>query len=225
MHDRVSRREFLIVAGATAAASVSKEADAAPSAGTALSGVLSPTSNNAMDRIVDIHVHFDEKNPHFIDDLVKVAEPLNMTACVLTPYPRRRVIADAAKQYPTRIIPFGSVDLDAPDVVRQVQELHTLGYRGLGELEFVKRAYTDPSYMPVYELADRHSWVVLFHTGIVLRQKFGEPEDVASYRMRAFHLEEIARRFPEIQVIEKSKVAIHRTERQAGQGEFAEVGV
>lgn len=201
MHDRVSRREFLIVAGATAAASVSKEAGAAPSAGTALSDLLSPTSNKEMDRIVDIHVHFDEKNPHFIDDLVKVAEPLNMTACVLTPYPKRRVIADAAKQYPKRIIPFGSVDLDAPDVVRQVQELHTLGYRGLGELEFVKRAYTDPSYMPVYELANQYGWVVLFHTGIVLRRKFDEAEDVASYRMRAFHLDEIARRFPKITVV------------------------
>ncbi|PYX53466.1 MAG: hypothetical protein DMG76_25580 [Acidobacteria bacterium] len=110
----------------------------------------------------------------------------------------RRVIADAAKQYPTRIIPFGSVDLDAPDVVRQVQELHALGYRGLGELEFVKRAYTDSSYMPVYELANQYGWVVLFHTGIVLRAKFDEAEDVASYRMRAFHLEEIARRFPKI---------------------------
>ena len=41
----------------------------------------------------------------------------------------------------------------------------------------------------------------MFHTGIVLRRKFDEPEDVASYRMRAFHLEEIARRFPKLTVI------------------------
>src|SRR2546427_7589033 len=104
-------------------------------------------------------------------------------------------------QNPARIVPFVFLDLDAPDVVQQVEELHTLNYRGLGELEFVKKPFTDPSYMPVYELADRHSWVVLFHTGIVLRQKFGEPEDVASYRMWAFHLEEIARRFPKITVL------------------------
>ena len=52
--------------------------------------------------------------------------------------------------------------------------------------------------MPVYELANQYGWVVLFHTGIVLRAKFDEAEDVASYRMRAFHLEEIARRFPKI---------------------------
>ena len=47
-----------------------------------------------------------------------------MTACVLTPYPNRKLIAEAAKQYPARIVPFGYVDLDAPDVVQQVEELH-----------------------------------------------------------------------------------------------------
>lgn len=61
-----------------------------------------------------------------------------MTACVLTPYSNRKLVADAAKQYPARIVPFGYVDLDAPDVVQHVEELHTLNYRGLGELEFVK---------------------------------------------------------------------------------------
>src|ERR1700746_78164 len=41
----------------------------------------------------------------------------------------------------------------------------------------------------------------LFHTGIVLRKKCDEPEDVASHRMRAFYLEEIGRRFPKITVV------------------------
>ncbi len=201
MRHRFSRREFLIAAGTAAAVSVSGNALATPPAGVVLPRILSDASDNGAQRIVDMHVHFDEKNPNFIGDLVKVSERLNMTACVLTPYPNRKLIADAAKQYPGRIVPFGFVDLDAPDVVPQVEELHTLNYRGLGELEFVKKPFTDSSYMPVYELANRYRWVVLFHTGIVLRKKFDEPEDVASYRMRAFHLEEIARRFPKITVL------------------------
>src|SRR5207253_5233459 len=106
------------------------------------------------------------------------------------PYARRTIIAEAAKRHPKRIVPFGYVDMDAPDAVRQAEEFHALGYRGLGELEFVKKPFTDPSYMPVYELANRHSWVILFHTGIVLRQQFDQAEDVASYRMRAFHRSE-----------------------------------
>jgi len=152
-------------------------------------------------RVVDIHVHFDEKNANYIEDFLKVSDRLNLTALMLTPFSSRKVVAEAARKYPKQIIPFGFVDLDAPDVVKQVEELHGLGYRGLGELEFVKKPYNDPSYFPVYELANRYGWIVLFHTGIVLRQKFDEPEDVASGRMRPIHLEEIARRFPKITVL------------------------
>lgn len=158
-------------------------------------------SSGDSDRIVDMHVHFDESNPNFIRDLVRLAEQINLTACLLTPYPHRVAVADAAKQYPKHIVPFGFVDLDAPDVLAQIKDFHSLGYRGLGELEFVKKPYTDPSYMPVYELANQYGWILFFHTGIVLRRTADQPEDVASYRMRAFHLEEIARRFPKLTVI------------------------
>jgi len=159
------------------------------------------SSDKAAGRIVDIHVHFDEKKPNYIDDFLKLSDRLNLTACMLTPFANRKVVAAAAKQHPTKIIPFGFVDLDAPDVVKQVEELHAMGYRGLGELEFVKKPYNDPSYFPVYELANRYGWIVLFHTGIVLRKNFDEPEDVASGRMRPIHLEEIARRWPKITVL------------------------
>jgi len=196
-----SRREFLSYASSAAVALLAREGGATPQPNAVHSGATFPGSNGVPDRIVDIHVHFDEENPHFIDDLLKVSERLNMTACVLTPYANRSTVADAAKRHPTRVVPFGFVDLDAHDAVEQVKEFHRLGYRGLGELEFVKKPYTDSAYMPVYELANQYGWVVLFHTGIVMRKNFDVPENVASYRMRAFHLEEVARRFPRITVI------------------------
>src|SRR5207245_8479685 len=65
----------------------------------------------------------------------------------------------------------------------------------------VKKPYPDPSYLPVYELSNQYRWILMFHTGIVLRRNFDQPEDVASYRMRAFHLEEIARHFQNVIVI------------------------
>lgn len=201
MSDSLSRRKFL---GSAAAAA------ALPGWSALLPGDLHnahPSDKEASDppassdRIVDMHVHFDEKNPNFISDLLKISDRLNLTACVLTPFANRKVVLDVAKQHPAQIIPFGFVDLDAPDVVKQVEELHAMGYRGLGEMEFVKKPYNDPSYFPVYELANRYGWIVLFHTGIVLRKKFDEPEDVASGRMRPIYLEEIARRFPKITVL------------------------
>ena len=196
MNRRFSRRNFLkatTVAGAVTALPKSFASDA-------FFHTLFPDLSHA-GRIVDIHVHFDQKNSTFVEDLLKVSKRLNLTACVLTPYANRNIISDAAKRFPADIVPFGFVDLDAKDAIQQVKDFHKLGYRGLGELEFVKKPFTDPGYFPVYELANEYGWVVLFHTGIVLRRKFDEPEDVASYRMRAFHLEEIARRFPRITVV------------------------
>jgi len=198
MSDRISRRGFLKGAGAAATA-IPLATMGTPAAEALRSNQRSDSSTNL--RIVDIHIHFDEKNPDFIRDLVTLAERINLTACLLTPYAFRTQVADAAKQYPKQIVPFGFIELDAPDVLAQVRDFHTLGYRGLGELEFVKKPYTDSSYLPVYELANEYGWVVMFHTGIVLRRSVDQPENVASYRMRAFHLEEIARRFPKLTVI------------------------
>src|SRR5690349_11803408 len=84
-----------------------------------LAGAEKADANKAAGRIVDMHVHFDDKKPNFIGDLLKLSDRLNLTACLLTPFAYRKVVADAAKQHPTQIIPFGSVDLDAPDVAKQ----------------------------------------------------------------------------------------------------------
>ena len=199
MATRISRRKFLGAASTVTMSSLSSNAKGKSTLATA-AGQLSDSSPTR-DHIVDMHVHFDEASPSFVSDLLKLCDSINLTACVLTPFSSRKIVAEAARQHPSQIVPFGYVDLDARDVVKQVEEFHDLGYRGLGELEFVKKPFNDPSYFPVYELANRYAWIVLFHTGIVLRKKFDEPEDVASGRMRPIHLEEIARRFPKITVL------------------------
>src|SRR5215472_15187460 len=129
---KMSRRGFLDAAGKTAVMSRARNfAKLSPFAGF-LPGETAADKPAA--RLVDMHVHFDEKKPGFIDDLLRLAERMNLTACLLTPFAHRRVVADAAKEHPRQVVPFGFVDMDAPDVVRQVEELHSLGFRGLGEL-------------------------------------------------------------------------------------------
>jgi predicted TIM-barrel fold metal-dependent hydrolase len=192
----LSRRNFLV----TVTAAVPLGAMGTPVA-PAPAGGQPPSGPSPSDRIVDIHVHFDEKIPTFLDDFLRISDKLNLTACMLTPFAHRKVVADAARKHPTKIVPFGFVELDAPDAAQQVKELHDLGYRGLGELEFPRKPFVDRSYDPVYELANDYSWIVLFHTGIVLREVFDKPEDVTSARMRPVHLEEIARRFPKLTVL------------------------
>ena len=196
MKNQVSRRNFLATAAAAVPLSMF-QAQAVQGSGAAPSGAKPFVT----DRIVDIHVHFDEKDPNFIDNFLKVSDRLNLTACMLTPFEHREVVAEAAKKHPTQIIPFGNLDMDAPDVAKQVGELHGMGYRGLGELESPKKPFNDHAYSPIYELANQYAWTVLFHTGIVMREEFEKPEDVTSGRMHPVHLEEIARRFPKLTVL------------------------
>ena len=197
MKKTLSRRNFL----ASATAAVPLGMMGSQLAPAAAAPAPSASDASASDRIVDVHLHFDEKIPTFLDDFLRVSDKLHLTACMLTPFEHRKVVADAARKYPTQILPFGFVELDAPDVAQQVRALHDLGYRGLGELEFPGKPFIDRSYDPVYELANDYSWIVLFHTGIVLRQVFDRPEDISSGRMRPVHLEEIARRFPRLTVL------------------------
>lgn len=185
MGSRISRRRFLRAAGGAATA-MHLRSIGEPESEEVLLDEQSAAPVNDSDRIVDIHVHFEENNPNFIHDLVTLAERINLTACVLTPYSHRVEVAQAAKQYPKQIVPFGFVDLDATDVLAQAKDFHALGYRGLGELEFVRKPYIDASYLPVYDLANQYGWVLMFHTGIVLRRTVDQPEDVASHACGRF---------------------------------------
>ncbi|MFZ0955312.1 MAG: hypothetical protein WAN60_03150, partial [Candidatus Sulfotelmatobacter sp.] len=120
--NQFSRRKFL---GAVCTTSATTLLSSAPGFGAYASSQNSSSSDgvpvsSGKGRIVDMHVHFDAKNPNYIADFLKVSERLNLTALMLTPFENRKVVAEAAKQHPTRIIPFGYVNLDAPDVVQQV---------------------------------------------------------------------------------------------------------
>ncbi len=152
-------------------------------------------------RIVDMHMHYGSEMPDFVGTFLKLSERLNYTACVLTPFEHRKVIAEAAKKYPTRIIPFGALELDAPNVIDQVREFHGLSYRGLGEISGMQKNCSDPKYFPIYELASQYGWILMFHTGIVGRDNFNVAENVGSGRMRPIYLEEIARQFPKLTVL------------------------
>lgn len=200
MKNSLSRRNFLGVASVATGLGLhwSSIAASLPNVSGSLPAAESPGSKPP---IVDMHVHYRPDEPNFLESFLSLAERLNLTGCILTPFEHRKIVVDAAKQHPKRIIPFGALQLDAPDVTRQIEELHDLGFRGLGEISSMKKNCSDPVYFPVYERASQYKWILLFHTGIVGRDKFDQPEDVASGRMRPIHLEEIARQFPKLTVL------------------------
>src|SRR5256885_5838347 len=132
MKDRVSRRKFLGTASAAAVMPQLWASRQAVPSQAFLPGQAAPHVYPA--RIVDMHVHFDEKKPNFISDLLKLSDRLNLTACLLTALRNRKGVAEGAKHHPRQIVSVGFVDLDPPDVGQQAGELHDNGHIGLGGL-------------------------------------------------------------------------------------------
>ena len=105
--DLLSRRDFLVAATAAVPLSaMGAQIAQAPAGG------QPPSGPSPSDRIVDIHVHFDEKIPTFLDDFLRASDKVNLTAYMLIPFAHRKVVAEAARKHPTKIIPFGYVELD-----------------------------------------------------------------------------------------------------------------
>ncbi len=204
MKEKLSRRTLFGMAGLAAALgvqvplfgkSLSKAFNASPTPFMFETSVLPKFG-----RIVDMHVHYRHDEPGFLDGFLKLADRLNITACMLTPFKHRKVVADAAKKYPKQIVPFGALELDAPDATGQMAEFHDLGYRGLGEISSMQKNCSDPKYFPIFERSSQYKWILMFHTGIVGRDDFNKAENVASGRMRPIYLEEIARQFPKLTI-------------------------
>src|SRR5439155_3634130 len=131
MKKTLSRRSFLEATVKTAAVTTGFVLNGVPSAGT--TAAEETQAPNPSDRIVDIHTHFEPENPKYIDEFLRMSDRLNVVGCMLTPFANRKVVAEAAKKYSKQIVPFGYLEMDAPDATKQVEEFHELGYRGLGE--------------------------------------------------------------------------------------------
>jgi hypothetical protein len=151
-------------------------------------------------RIIDCHVHYNG-DPQFLHKLLAKLDSVDGLAFLLVPPPDLATAKPIVDSAPGRLVGFGSIDLDDPRALELVDEFHGAGFRGLGELEFPLKNFYDPSYWPIYERAEKYGMIILFHTGIVLRNNPKIAVDVSVDRMRVTALDGIARRFPGITLI------------------------
>lgn len=154
----------------------------------------------AQPKLIDAHVHYNG-DPAFLKQLLAKLDEVNGLAFLMVDPKDLDGVKDAVKQHSNRLIGFGEIKLDTPDVLQQVDRFHAAGFRGLGEISSSLKRYDDPAYTPIYARAEKYRMIVLFHTGIVNRTKPEIPEDVSADRMRVTTLDNIARRFPKITII------------------------
>jgi hypothetical protein len=151
-------------------------------------------------RIIDCHVHYNG-DPGFLHKLLSKLASVDGVAFLLVSPADLGTAKPVIDKSSNRLIGFARIDLDDPRAVELVDEFHAAGFRGLGELENPLKNFSDPSYWPIYERAEKYGMIILFHTGIVMRTNPEIAVDVSVDRMRVTALDVIARRFPGITII------------------------
>ena len=140
--------------------------------------------------LIDSHVHYDatdEWEKSFID----VYTRHNAMACLLVDMEDLDRGIAFAKAHPDRVIPYAAIDIDSPSVVEDINKVHGMGFRGLGELFAKGRCdYNDPKYDTIWALAEKLAMPVAPHTGILANGSMST--------MRPSFLADIAARHPNL---------------------------
>ena len=151
-------------------------------------------------KLIDAHIHHNG-DPAFLQKLVAKLEAVDGVAFLLTAPTDLDNVRSFMARHPGRLIGIGSIKLDDPQALAQVDRFHAAGFRGLGEISGPLKDFHDKTYWPIYERAEKYGMIILFHTGIVNRTNPSVPTDVSVDRMRVTTLDNIARRFPKLTLI------------------------
>jgi uncharacterized protein len=115
--------------------------------------------------IIDDHVHARADDAWEKSFLEVYTRHNAMACCFYSMNELDRGIA-FSKAHPDRVIPYATVDIDSPTVLKDIQKVHDMGFRGLGELFARGRwSYNDPRYDAVWALAAKLGMLIAPHTG------------------------------------------------------------
>jgi len=188
----MNRREFLgngAVLTAAASAVGRAKAETSGRADPAQAG----TSASAK-FILDSHIHCGGTDA-WVQEMVKTYRPRRAMACVLTWIKDLDLMKNAAAAHPDVFIPYGRVDLDNVNAVREIETFKKNGFAGM-KFHSPQRDYDDPVYFQVYRLCEEYRLHMLFHTGISNHTLTDQPQWGSSSRMRPMFLDTICRQFP-----------------------------
>jgi len=153
-----------------------------------------PILGKTPDFIIDSHLHCGGTEA-WLNDVLRIYRPRKVMACVLTRMPDMELMRKATRDYPDVFIPYGYVDLDDANAVREVELFHQNGFVGM-KFHSPQKNYDDPSYFQVYRMCEHFSLHMLFHTGVTSRKISDTPRLQSATMMRPMFLDTIARVCP-----------------------------
>src|SRR5712692_10702635 len=99
----------------------------------------------AQPKLIDAHMHYNG-DPVFLKQLLAKLDSVDGLAFLLVDPKDLDGVKDSVKQHAGRLVGFGEIQLDSPDVLRQIDRFHAAGFRGLGEISSPRKNYDDPAY-------------------------------------------------------------------------------
>ena len=143
--------------------------------------------------IIDAHVHYqatDTWEKSFLD----VYSRFNAMACLLVSEEDVERGIHFAKAHSDRIIPYVRIHLDNPQVLQYIKKVHSMGYKGLGEVApGNKYNYDDERYDSIWSLAEELNLPLLLHTGVRQTGSFA--------LLRPVYLATIAAKHPKLYIV------------------------
>lgn len=142
--------------------------------------------------IIDAHVH-SRATEEWEQSFLEVYAKHNAMACLFFRMNNLDRGIAFAKAHPERVIPYAQIHLDSPTVLEEIRRVHSMGFKGLGEVASGnKYNYDDPTYDPIWTLAEELGLHVLLHTGVRQTGSFA--------LLRPVYLSTIAANHPKINI-------------------------
>ena len=146
--------------------------------------------------IIDSHQHFEDR-PDYVTRLVDTYRARHAMACVLTPMAGFDIIRKAAVDHPDVVIPYGQINVDAPEALGEIEKFAAAGFKGI-KMHSPRHNWDDQQYFPLYARIQELRLLALFHTGIAFH--IDTPQYTSMARMRPAYLDTIARAFPDLYI-------------------------
>ena len=154
--------------------------------------------------IIDCHTHLSQREGH-LEEIIAQMDKLGVDKVVLFGGGQKNRMAlnqkvlEAAQAHPDRVIPFAYAPLGEA-YPKDIDQIADAGFKGLKLINPLSN-YNDRAYWPIYERAEAHGLVCLFHTGIIARRDENRYQDIDTARMEVIYLDSIVRKFQDMDVI------------------------
>ena len=155
-------------------------------------------------RIIDAYAHLFD-HPNYLENLIHTMDDCEIEKCCISGLGKLFMCVDnhgiklAIEKYPNKLI--GAFYIRPGDnEPKDIRKAYDDGFK-MVKITLPRKPYDDPSFFPLWEIAQELKMPILFHTGVVTTLKKAAEERISSWFMHPMRIEPIANAFPDLNMI------------------------